>query len=369
MIKNFSFSRPIAWFFRSLFWSINLLLALYTLVVYYLIYGLAIEHWSASMLMITLPVAWALHLIYIGFWLFVRPWRSVLSVLVMVAGCWLWPRTFTWHFPKSPTTNQQTISVLSYNVMGFNITKNDTLDKLAIEQMANWVIDARTDVKCFQEFLHSRDWPALRMVTRMKQAGYLYTALLKDDYQYFSYRVIGPAIFSKYPIVRSGRKSFGWEMNGLVWADILVGNDTVRVINVHLQSMGIRVGRVLRQGEMSGVRHETKGILSALKTGFVDRQQQIRIVEKYIADSPYPVLVTGDFNETPYSVVYGRMRRRLPNAFEEAGRGFGFTLNRMPRFVRIDNQFYDPRLTLLDFQTLNSLRYSDHYPIFGKYAF
>lgn len=368
MIRNFSFSRLTARFFRSLFWSINLLLALYTLLVYYLIYGLPIEHWSASMLMISLPVAWALNLIYLIFWLFVRSWRSVLSIVVMLAGCWLWPRTWTWHQPQSPAASQPTLSMLSYNVMGFNIEHNNTRDSGSIVRMTNWVVDVKADIKCFQEFQHTREWPVLRMVDRLKAAGYSYTVLLKDDYQYYASRIIGAAIFSRYPIIRSGRKSFGMEMNGLVWADIRVGADTLRIINVHLRSMGIRVGRVLRQDEMAGVRHETRDILGALKNGFTDRQQQVRIVEQYVAESPYPVIVTGDFNETPYSVVYGRMRHRLRNAFEDAGRGFSFTLNRMPRFVRIDNQFYDPHLTILNFQTISGMRYSDHFPILGTYA-
>lgn len=369
MSRDFSFTRFITRFFGSLFWSINLLLALYTLIIYYLIFDIPIEHWSASMLMITLPVAWAFHLVYIGSWLYVRSWRSGLSILIMLTGCWLWPRTWTWHLPKAVEVGQKPFAILSYNVMGFDVDHNGLPDTMAIERMTNWVVDVRADIKCFQEFHYSRHWPTRHMINRLRNAGYNHSVLLKDDYGAYATRVVGTAIFSKYPILRSGRKPFDKEMNGIVWADILIRKDTLRLINVHLRSMGIRVGRVLRQDEIAGVRHETKGILGALKAGFTERRLQIRFVEKNIADSPYPVIVTGDFNETPYSVVYGRMRRLLPNAFEEAGRGFSFTLNRMPRFVRIDNQFYDRRLSILHFQTIRDIRYSDHYPILGTYTF
>ena len=132
--------------------------------------------------------------------------------------------------------------------------------------------------------------------------------------------------------------------------------------------MGIRVARVFTQDAVAGVKYETRSILSALRTGFTDRRIQIEIVEGYVAQSPYPVIVTGDFNDTPYSIVYERLRRRLRNAFEDAGRGFGFTLNRAPRYIRIDNQFYDPRLTVFSFQTLRDVPFSDHYPILGRYG-
>jgi endonuclease/exonuclease/phosphatase (EEP) superfamily protein YafD len=156
--------------------------------------------------------------------------------------------------------------------------------------------------------------------------------------------------------------------NGMVWTDVKVGTDTIRVINVHLQSMGIRVRRVLTKKEMADVKAETRTVLGALKGGFTARKREIRIVEAQIDQSPYPVIVTGDFNDTPYSVVYQRLHRRLPNAFEKAGHGFGFTLNRAPRTIRIDNQFYDPRFQVIDFLTHRNLTYSDHFPIEGRYT-
>ena len=59
-----------------------------------------------------------------------------------------------------------------------------------------------------------------------------------------------------------------------------------------------------------------------------------------IERSPYPVILCGDFNEVPYGYAYGRVRKQLRNAFENSGTGFGFTYNKAPRYIRIDNQFY-----------------------------
>jgi endonuclease/exonuclease/phosphatase (EEP) superfamily protein YafD len=81
----------------------------------------------------------------------------------------------------------------------------------------------------------------------------------------------------------------------------------------------------------------------------------------------YPVIVVGDLNETPYGWAYGTLRERLKNSFEEAGRGFGFTLNRSPFLVRIDNQFYSKDFTVKQFVTLRNINYSDHFPIAADY--
>jgi endonuclease/exonuclease/phosphatase (EEP) superfamily protein YafD len=91
------------------------------------------------------------------------------------------------------------------------------------------------------------------------------------------------------------------------------------------------------------------------------------MVERLIDESVYPVILCGDFNETPYGNAYGNIRDRLKNAFEERGNGFGFTLNRSPRIVRIDNQFCSESIKVLDFQTFSDIMYSDHLPILGRY--
>ncbi|WP_461131353.1 endonuclease/exonuclease/phosphatase family protein [Spirosoma aerophilum] len=359
----------IAYFFRSLLWSINLLLALYTCLVYWLLYSLSIEHWSASMVMITLPVAWVFNFIVVCLWLVARPWRSWLSGIVLIVGLILFgSRTFVWNTPIAPKGQGTPVKVFSYNVQSFNLTEPWALyhSSPKVRRLENYVLRYDAPIKCFQEFYNSTAVPGYNVVERFHKAGYPYSALLFPKMALVSDGDVGVAIFSSYPILQSNREAFGGP-NGLVWADIKIGNDTVRIINVHLHSMGIRVGKVLKQKEMKGVQRETRGVLSALHSGFIDRREEVIKVQKYIRESPHPVIVTGDHNDTPYSVVYERMRRTLPNSFEEAGRGFGFTYNRLPGFIRIDHQFHDPKIPVLNFETINYLKYSDHYPIVGTY--
>ncbi|RIV20594.1 endonuclease [Fibrisoma montanum] len=371
---RFRVGELIAYFFRSLFWSFNLLLVLYTLLAYWLLYKLPVEHWSAGMIMITLPVVWVFNLIVVFFWLATRPWRSWLSGLVLILGIILFgQRTFQWHQPAGDaavsTPDHPVIKVFSYNVGMFNLSDYWSRHRSSppIRRTLNYVLRYDAPIKCFQEFCSSTTLPEYNMVRRLRNAGYEHSVVLYPELLGTDYGDVGVAIFSKYPIIHSGREIFNGR-NGLVWANIKVGNDTIRIINVHLHSMGIRVGKVLRQDELTGVKQETRGILSALRFGFMERREQVRKVERHITESEFPVIVTGDHNDTPYSVVYERLRRILRNSFEAAGSGFGFTYNRPPGFIRIDYQFFDPQhFDAVDFETINYVRYSDHYPIAGTY--
>ncbi|GAB4040896.1 endonuclease/exonuclease/phosphatase family protein [Spirosoma gilvum] len=348
------------------------MLAAYTCLAYWLLYSLQIEHWSAGMIMISIPIVWGLNLVVVCLWLTSRPWRSWLSGLVLILGViLLGSRTFVWHSPVDSPGKGTSIKVFSYNVHQFSEfgdgdKPSSKANKILPQQMLNFVLRYDAPIKCFQEAFTQANIPAYDLLGRFEQAGYAYTALLHPEAAHKPHGDIGIAIFSKFPIIASGQEVFDGH-NGLVWANIKIGKDTIRVINVHLHSMGIRVGRVLRQNEMKGVQHETRGVLSALRLGFINRNDEVRQVEKVIRLSPYPVIVTGDHNDTPYSVVYERMRRVLPNSFEDAGRGFGFSYNRLPKFIRIDHQFHDPKLPVLNFETINTVTYSDHYPIAGTY--
>lgn len=372
LVKKITFymGSAVGRFVSSLLWSLNTVLALFTLLVYYLCIELPTEHWFAGVLMISLPVAWVFTIVFLVFWLVVRPWRALLPLMTLMMGFPLWPRTFAWNTPQTPE-GQPTLQVLSYNVACFQNYRYvggghpDDADR-----MIRWVMDMPADVKCFQEYINHDTSRVFRVTRRMARAGYPYYALLEQKKLRYGEGFVGVAVFSRLPIIARGQEVFDG-FNGMVWADVRTGSDTVRIITVHLESMGIRVGGLLDREErnVEDLKKNTRGILKKLQSGFTNRRDQIRQVEEYVRKSPHPVIVCGDFNDTPYSVAYGRMRAVLNNAFEDAGRGFDFSYNQPPGFIRIDHQFYDARrMRAIDFQTRRDIGFSDHYPIVGTYA-
>lgn len=358
----------LAKFFRSIAWSLTLLLAMYTAGVYWLQLSLFSSHWVAGLLMLSIPIAWLLNAGALLFWLLLRRWQAVLPALMLAVG-WFLLGSRTFALAPAREADSSALRLLSYNVRGFDVMAGNPNDRNRLtKQLLAFVQHDPAAVKCFQEFI---DVPvkggSATVSVWLQQNGYPHTVWLHPEEVGQKNGLVGMSLFSKYPIIRSERHHFD-RVNGILWADIVRNTDTLRIINVHLHSMGIRVQKVLRQTAVDGVKQETHGIFSALRQGFISRAEQLKLVEQTIRKSPYPVLVTGDFNDTPYSVVYEQLRRVIPNSFEEAGSGFGFTYNRMPRFIRIDHQFHDPRWRCVQFETLSDQPYSDHYPIAGTYS-
>jgi endonuclease/exonuclease/phosphatase family metal-dependent hydrolase len=88
----------------------------------------------------------------------------------------------------------------------------------------------------------------------------------------------------------------------------------------------------------------------------------VDILSAHIRQSPYPTIVCGDFNDTPVSYTYHKMRGKLVDAFIESGSGIGNTyLGNFPSF-RIDYIFHSKSFRSCCFRT-DRINMSDHYPV------
>ena len=92
------------------------------------------------------------------------------------------------------------------------------------------------------------------------------------------------------------------------YIDVLSGNDTIRVFNIHLQSLKFTQSNLsyLDNASLKGDSNitESKSIISKIKTGFIKRSIQANFIKDEINHSPYPVIVCGDFNDVPNSYAY-----------------------------------------------------------------
>jgi endonuclease/exonuclease/phosphatase family metal-dependent hydrolase len=108
--------------------------------------------------------------------------------------------------------------------------------------------------------------------------------------------------------------------------------------------------------------NEIRSLSVRLKNGFVLRALQSQVVKDYINRSPYPVIVIGDFNDTPVSYSYRKIRKGLNDSFVKSGYGAGFTYRGNYPPNRIDYILYDNKLVSINFE-ITKVKYSDHYPI------
>jgi endonuclease/exonuclease/phosphatase (EEP) superfamily protein YafD len=353
---------------KKFLWFLYQCFAFYTVLIYILILWIPSDGWLAGFMMMSFPAVVIIHLLSVPIWFVMERKKALLPLALLLAGCVFLSRTYAFGGDSHDVVveSSRSFSVLNYNVHSFQRYADPYNSQMRekIGDMKKWIVDIGADVICMPEYFVDGS-RLFNMDEMLNKKGLRYSLRYQQGSKEDNY--LGLALFSRYPIVAS-RDTIFESQNGMIQADIKIRKDTVRVIGLHLFSMTLKLGELVHQKEMDGVKREGKITFSRIKTGFVRHAREVEILESWIAASPYPVIVCGDFNEMPYGYVYGKLRKTLDNAFEKGGRGFGFTFNHLPYFIRIDHQFYSPdRLGLLDFTTFNKITYSDHYPVMGRY--
>ena len=265
-------------------------------------------------------------------------------------------------------------TVMSYNVATFNTSRmqNKLSDSLFNASIYKWFRENKSpDILCLQEFYHS-DWEdydnTLDSIVKLGGYDYFYmNPVYKEDLK----GIVGIITFSKFHAIKSGeiRYTDGNAFNKGLFHDFKIKDDTIRVLNFHLNSMSIRWNDSDTLSFFQQLSYNAGNIYERLHKGYNQRKTELNEIEKFIDESPYKVLICADINSVPYSYTYQRLKSKFNNAFENAGFGLGYTCNRFPWFVRIDNQFYDKSLTIDYFKTHTEMSNSDHFPIEAGYSF
>jgi endonuclease/exonuclease/phosphatase family metal-dependent hydrolase len=281
---------------------------------------------------------------------------AILPLLAILLG-WKYVG-ITFQFPKT-VEDKEGLSVLSYNVALFTYVKDESDWRENNKNIIKWLQENPSEIKCFQEFFQDPSTPSRNAIKLLgSEVGYNHTYQIIEGKE--RGRSYGMAIFSKYPIINEGKVFDTRRNNGIIFADIKVDKDTIRVYNAHLESMNINSEGL---NNVSGIKENYRETLRKLKRGQVTRASQLDVLQDHMENSPYVNILVGDFNDVPYSYTYFNLRKNMNNAFEQGGSGFGFTYNKVLFFLRIDNIFYDDPLILKLFKTHKEVDYSDHYPI------
>jgi endonuclease/exonuclease/phosphatase family metal-dependent hydrolase len=311
-------------------------------------------------------------LAFIFFWLFTKPVAALISVVAILVAykpiTQVVPLRFNDTFTK--TKQPANLRVMSWNVAQFNTLDNKKNPQLQ-NQMIGLINEYQPDIACFQEMVAEdsavRDHGHMDgFLERMHYGNYHYSYNPKEDF--WGYAHFGIIIFSKYPIINRVTKTwYPHDYNSIFqYADIVKGNDTVRVFNVHLQSLRFSNANLKYLDKPSvedkNALKESKNIISKFKRGFLRRQVQADRIRAEINNSPYPVIVTGDFNDLPNSYAYHTIGNGLQNAFAVKGTGLGRTFSGISPVLRIDHIFVDEQYRVAQFQRVKK-KLSDHFPI------
>jgi len=319
------------------------------------------------------PYFLGINVIFLLYWI-IRFNKYLLLSLVVISLGWshlLNFMPFNFSGNNSHENSEEEISFLSYNVRTFD-KYNWSKEENANDNIFFTINEANADIVCIQEFSSSR------------RRGKSEKDILKKLDQYPEHAIyygqtsntnsgVGLATFSKYPILKTSRIPFSNTVNLAVYNDIQIKEDTIRVFNIHLQS--IRFGQrsysfidTISLKPTNKQIEEVKNIGKLLKDAFVLRAEQAEIIHNYILASPYPVIVAGDFNDTPNSFAYRKISKGLDDSFRKKGKGFGNTYaGELPSF-RIDYILCSKDLQTTYYQRIKA-RYSDHFPIQAAFVF
>lgn len=331
------------WTLNKVVLVLNILAAFVLLVSYTLPYLPPMSFPRFSLLTFGLPVFMLANLIFLVYWFFRKKILMLLSGIALLLGL-NYIMAFYKFSGKKDIYSPNNIRLLTYNVHNFNIdgwAKQDSIP----QKIKRFITAENPDIVFFQEYYDIKD---------VHYENY--------PYKYFSSDRVEAemAIFSKYPIINEKSLDFPNTGNDVIYADIVVYKDTLRVFNMHLQSHGIPSQFIKRYPA------QNKNIFRNVGIGLMKQQEQVEIVLDEIRKSPYKSLIAGDSNNSVFSYTYRELNKVYKDAFREAGHGLGrsFFFNYIP--IRMDWILVDPEITVNNFKTYD-IHYSDHFPISAKF--
>ena len=302
------------------------------------------------------PFILSLNIFFVVFWLLFKPRLIILSVVCILLGSGFLAKYIQL---QGKEIERGDIKVLSYNVKHFN-GNDEKNQKTNADKIKEFIKEQNADIICLQE-VRLRKNSIFNLPETVQEFENI------QHYQYArSSTTFGSVTMTKFPIVFMGEIRFENSRNITIYTDVRIGNDTVRIFNVHLQSYQIDP-KNYSIIESPGISEESdidevREMGTKFKKAFQLRAEQVREISKYIKESPYQVLVCGDFNDTPASYSYRKIRKGLKDAFVCSGKGIGRTyVGSLPSF-RIDNIFHGRGFESYNFKTYN-FHASDHLPI------
>ncbi len=257
------------------------------------------------------------------------------------------------------TTEKSGVKIISYNVHSF-AGNGEGKQKKNADKILEFLNEQNADIICLQESRLRKN-----NIFNVSKAAKNLTSIYHYHYARTS-ETYGQVTFTRYPIIKMGEIRYEKSTNMAIFTDVIIDSDTVRVFNVHLQSYKIDPRKYAiidspKIDEEEDIK-EIREIGSKLKRAFQMRALQTREIKKVIDETPYPVIICGDFNDTPVSYSYQQLRGDLNDAFIESGKGFGRTyIGKLPSY-RIDNIFYSDIFESFNFKADN-FRSSDHLPV------
>jgi endonuclease/exonuclease/phosphatase (EEP) superfamily protein YafD len=317
--------------------------AIVLLFSYFLPYISPIKAPALAVLSLLVPLLFIINLLFVIYWVIQLKKYVLLSAISILLGFGYINSMYK--FSGKKVIQNEDVSLMSYNVRMFNHyhwNDNDSLAKDTYE----FIREKQPDILVIQEFFKddqiSFQYPHKYIKTKNKK------------------NIFGLAIFSQFPIVNAGSLDLEDSANNIIFADVVKDQDTIRIYNLHLESMRLNPNK-----ENFGEKDSDR-LFKRIKDAFQKQGHQVKKLLDHQQSWQGRSIVCGDFNNTAFSWVYRQIASERQDAFKVAGTGTGRTFNyKYP--LRIDFILPDDSFLVNHFETFD-VPFSDHYPILARMA-
>ncbi|SFI25160.1 endonuclease/exonuclease/phosphatase family protein [Halpernia frigidisoli] len=172
--------------------------------------------------------------------------------------------------------------------------------------------------------------------------------------------------YSKYSILDS--KDWLPKDNAHVKSyDISIRGKIYRFINIYLEPFYLNKSMVKPSENQDINEDKFKSLIKTMIPAFKSHQTQVAEIRKAVDNSPYPVIMAGDFNSVPNSYEYYHAGKGLQDAFEVVGSGSATSFHDWKFPIRIDYVFASKEITPISYKVDRSTRLSDHFPVIATF--
>lgn len=304
---------------------------------------------------------------FVAYWLLRKPRYALLTLIPILLGWNLLSQHIGFRTQNTASEKSDfTLRIMTYNAHLFKEIKNPTTKDFK-QGAIDLINKTDPDILCMQEFFTKIKGQQQFSKILAQDAGFedfYFAPAMKSEHEGY-----GQIIFSKFPIINKGtitQNEYG--INRIIFVDIVRQQDTIRVYNVHLRSFALQnEDKEFIQNPSANTHTEEKAthrVGRKLKDAFEKRSKQAQALREHIDATRYPVIVMGDFNDTPMSYSVNLISRGLKNTFREKGQGWGVTHYEMLPLFQIDYMLCSKVFQVENYQIVKE-KLSDHYPIWA----
>ena len=329
-------------FFKYFLIILNIFFTLAQIILMKLDYSLN----NFELLKLIIPVFCLINILFFIYWIYFFKWPLFIFIFSFALCFSEW--VLLYQFPNNAIVSSQGFKIMSFNVRNFNVYEW-IKEKDIPKSIEKFIKKKNPEIICFQEF----------------------DKVLSPEFKDYPYKYFhsfgsninrGSCIYSKFPILKRGKINFDNSNHGGIYIDIKKGRDTLKIINIHFESIG------LSRKDTLFVERDFFSLNNKIQKTFNKQKIQASKISDFLSKIEIPAIICSDLNNNAFSIPYKKMSIEKKDAFVEAGNGFGHTYFFGFFPLRIDYILVDKSLKVLSFSTFEE-NLSDHKPIMAKIDF